>query len=170
MVLNQPLSASRLRSIFPLPWLQNQTAAAVAVPGLGQQQRVALEVEAQILPAGTVVRAAGDLDRPMPLEARPVARLDIAEIGASLIGPAVGQFLHVAVLAALVRELGQERGDAVRRVDPPLLHRRDDERQVGIEARAGSRKHLPERLFGKHGDLSRLERTAMPVVGGGSGW
>jgi hypothetical protein len=71
----------------------------------------------------------------MVLEQVAITRLDVAEIGAAFIGAGVGDLLHVAILGRLVRELRQEGGNALGRVDRRRRERRVDVGQVRVERR-----------------------------------
>ncbi|PAV69425.1 hypothetical protein WR25_22759 [Diploscapter pachys] len=59
----------------------------------------------------------------------------------------VAQLFHIAQLAGLMADLGQERGNALRVVDLPVGHGRVQRRQESGDARAGKWVDLLELLF-----------------------
>jgi hypothetical protein len=150
MVTMSSWSAGSL-SLAPFPELAGNQQRDFRIGG---ERRVADEIEIQNIAMQRVIGTSGELEQAASLEARSVARLRVAEIGATFVAGFGGVFLGGAKPVRLMAGLRQKMRGPQGRVDGVLgadhlkrgTDRIDDRRLVGRLRAADDRSNAAENV------------------------
>src|SRR5215216_67161 len=103
--------------------------------GLGGEAGIGNEVHVEVPRGGSVVGTTGDHYEPAPLEPGAIARLDVSQAAAALVGPTARVLLQRLQAVRLLHDLCQESGGAHVGVDAALLHLLYQDVSVLLEGR-----------------------------------